>query len=312
MTLDGKPAIRKAVIPVAGYGTRMLPVTKVLPKEMMPICNKPVIHYAIEEAVEMGAEEVILVTRMHKSLLEEYFAPAPELEDFLQEHGRERELELIRSLSSLVRISTVQQPSPRGLGDALRFARPAVGNEPFAVILPDAVIDARRPALTQLMDVYRHYPYTVIATQVVSPADTSKFGMLKLTPSADTAFPHLFRVLSLTEKPPSGATSSSYGIFGRYLLHPEIFDYLDSCPEDCNGEVQLTEALNQYCRDEPVYALCFEGSHYDAGNKVGYLQLVLHFASKDPELARVLELQRAIGDANRSITVMNQGQDKAS
>lgn len=292
-SMTGFPVIRKAVIPVAGLGVRMLPVTKALPKEMMPICNKPVIQYAIEEAIAIGVEEVILITRTEKSILEQYFAPALELEHFLRRCGRQSELELVRSLSTLVRISTVRQLSPRGLGDALRCARSAVGGEPFAVILPDAVIDARLPALAQMTAAYRHYPYCLIATQTVPPADTPKFGMLQVASAVDASFPQLFRVLSLVEKPSAERAPSCYGVFGRYLLQPEIFDYLDSAPEDCNGEVQLTEALTRYCQQKPVYAVRFEGTHYDAGDKLGYLQAILHFAQKDPDLGPALAAYRA-------------------
>jgi UTP--glucose-1-phosphate uridylyltransferase len=280
--------IRKAVIPVAGLGTRMLPVTKSIPKEMMPVCNKPIIQYAVEEAVASGLEEVILITRADKSILESYFSPAPELERFLQQHDRENELELVRSLSSLVRISAVQQSSPRGLGDALRCARSAIGDEPFAVILPDAMIDARPPVLAQLIGAYRHCPSCFVATQPVAPADTSRYGILKVASAGDDSLPQVFRVLSLVEKPAARAAPSLYGVFGRYLLQPRIFDYLDSAREDCNGELQLTEALNRYCQQAPLYALCFEGNHFDAGDRVGYLQVLLHYALKDPELGPAL------------------------
>jgi UTP--glucose-1-phosphate uridylyltransferase len=277
--------IRKAVIPAAGFGTRMLPVTKELPKEMMPICNKPIIQYAVEEAAASGIEEVILITRAEKSILESYFAPAPDLERFLQQQGRDRELELVRELSSLVRISTVRQPSPRGLGDALRCARSAVGNETFAVILPDAVIDAGQPVLAQLIAAYQRHPDCFVATQPVEPADVSRFGMLAVTAVEDPSFPQrLFRVASLVEKPQAGDAPSSYGVFGRYLLRPEVFDFLDTARADAKGEIQLTDALARYCQRAPLYALCFEGQHFDAGQKSGYLEVMLHFALKDPEL----------------------------
>jgi UTP--glucose-1-phosphate uridylyltransferase len=267
----------------------MLPVTKGLPKEMMPICNKPVIQYAVEEAAASGIEEVILITRTGKSVLESYFSPAPDLEKFLQQQGRELELQAVRRLSSLLRISTVQQTSPRGLGDALRCARSAVGDETFAVILPDAVIDAHESALAQLMAAYEHYPECMVATQPVSSSDVSRFGMLAVKTVEDPSFPGvLFRVSSLVEKPRNGEAPSSYGVFGRYLLRPEIFDFLDSAPRDARGEIQLTDALAEYCRQAPLYALCFEGTHYDAGEKAGYLQAMLHFALKDPELAPVI------------------------
>jgi len=255
----------------------------------MPICNKPIIQFAVEEAVASGIEEVILVTRTGKSVLESYFAPAPDLEQFLQQQGRDLELQAIRRLSSMVRISTVQQPSPRGLGDALRCARSAVGNETFAVILPDAIIDARQPALAQLMVAYERYPDCMVATQPVPAADVSRFGMLAVAPVDDACLSReLFRVSSLVEKPRTGEAPSAYGIFGRYLLRPEIFDFLDAVPVDARGEIQLTEALAAYCRQAPLYGLCFDGTHFDAGDKTGYLEVNLHFGLKDPELASAI------------------------
>lgn len=289
MTHPATGAIRKAVIPAAGFGTRMLPLTKALPKEMMPICNKPIIQYAVEEAAASGIEEVILITRADKSILESYFAPDPDLERFLKDRGRGEELRLVRNLSSQARISTVRQPSPRGLGDALRWARSAVGDETFAVILPDAVIDADPPVLAQLMAAYQLHPGCWVATQPVEPADVSRFGMLEITSVEDASFPgQMFQVSSMVEKPRTGEAPSNYGVFGRYLLRPEIFDFLDSAQADARGEIQLTDALAEYCQRAPLYAFCFEGKHYDAGNRSGYLQVMLHFALKDPELGSAL------------------------
>ena len=297
MTHSATGVIRKAVIPVAGFGTRMLPLTKALPKEMMPICNKPIIQYAVEEAAASGIEEVILITRADKSILESYFVPNPDLERFLEDRGREQELRLVRDLSSLVRISTVRQPSPRGLGDALRWARSAVGDETFAVILPDAVVDAHPPVLAQLMAAYHLHPGCWVATQPVEPADVSRFGMLEVTSLENASFPgRLFRVSSMIEKPRTGEAPSNYGVFGRYLLRPEIFDFLDSAQADAKGEIQLTDALAEYCQRAPLYALRFEGMHYDAGDRSGYLQVMLHFALKDAELgAAVHRLLATLG-----------------
>jgi UTP--glucose-1-phosphate uridylyltransferase len=292
MTSPPPRKIRKVVIPAAGFGTRMLPVTKELPKEMMPICNKPIIQYAVEEAAASGIEEVILITRADKSMLEGYFAPAVELEDFLVRQNRLRELKLVRELSSLVRITTVRQAQPLGLGDAVRCARSAVGDETFAVILPDAVIDAPRPVLAQLVAAYQQHPGCFVATQPVDPAEMARFGMLAITPVPDDAFPEtLFQVSAMVEKPRRGESPSAYGVFGRYLLRPEIFDFLDSTQPDTGGEIQLTDALAKYCRQSTLYALCFEGTHYNAGEKSGYLQAVVHFALKDPELGPELRRQ---------------------
>lgn len=271
-------------------GTRMLPVTKGLPKEMMPIGGKPLIQYAVEEAVASGIEEVVLITRDDKSVLDRYFARDPELEQFLQERGRQRELAGVRALSALVRITTVHQEAPRGLGDALRCARHAVGNQPFAVILPDALINATRPVLAQLLDVYRQHPGCYLATQPVDGQDVSRFGMLDVAAVEDgSAARRLFRVLGLVEKPLPGNAPSPYGVFGRYLLDPEVLDLLDHAAPDSNGEVQLSEALASYCRQKTLYALCFAGRHYDAGDKLGYLQAVVDFALTDPEVGSAFQ-----------------------
>jgi UTP--glucose-1-phosphate uridylyltransferase len=277
--------IRKAVIPAAGLGVRMLPVTKVLPKEMMPIGNKPLIQYAVEEAAASGIEEVVFVTAARRSLLECYFRQDAELERLLEERGRVRELQCLRALSSMVRILTVHQPAPRGLGDALLCARTAIGDEPFALILPDAIMDAPQPVIAQLAAAFRHRPGAYIATRSVAPRDVSRFGMLAVAPLDDSPRSDgALRVLSVVEKPKAEDAPSHYGVFGRYLLTPEIFDFLDSAAQDENGEVQLSGALARYCQKNPVYALCFEGRHYDAGSRFGYLQAALEFALKDPEL----------------------------
>lgn len=263
----------------------MLPVTKVLPKEMMPIGNKPLIQYAVEEAATSGIEEVIFVTASRKSALECHFRRDPELERFLEERGRDCELAALRALSSLVRIRTVQQMAPRGLGDALLCARSAVGDEPFAVILPDAIMDAPCPVVAQLIAGFRQLPGAYVATQSVEPCDVARFGMLAVAPVNDNAgASSVLRVLSVVEKPRPEDAPSRYGIFGRYLLTPEIFDFLDHTEPDGNGEVQLSGALALYCQKYPMYALRFEGQHYDAGSKFGYVQATLEFALKDPEL----------------------------
>jgi UTP--glucose-1-phosphate uridylyltransferase len=278
----------------------MLPVTKVLPKEMMPIGNKPLIQYAVEEAAASGIEEVVLVTATRKSILECYFRRDAELESLLEERGRHRELQSLRALSSLPRILIAHQAAPRGLGDALLCARSAIGDEPFALILPDAVVvDAPQPVIAQLMAAYRHRPGAYIATQRVKACDVPRFGMLAVTPlDGGSRSECFFRVLSVVEKPKPQDAPSYYGVFGRYLLTAEIFDFLDSTEPDGNGEVQLSGALALYCRKNSVYALCFEGRHYDAGSRSGYLQATMDFALKDPELAPAIRNCLAAHDKN--------------
>jgi UTP--glucose-1-phosphate uridylyltransferase len=284
---------RKVVIPAAGLGTRMLPVTKVVSKEMLPICGKPLIQYAVEEAAASGLEEVILVIRPPHSQVADYFAPAPQLEALLAERHRRRELQTVRALSSLIRISVVPQAVQRGLGDAVLCARDAVGNEPFALFLPDAVIDSRRPVLAQLISAYLRTPGYFVATQPVGMAETSRFGILALSESGKRLSSRTLRVSGMVEKPQPRKAPSRFGVFGRYLLGPEIFDVLDATPTDGNGEVQLTDALAECCRKLPFYALHFEGTHFDTGNKTGYLEAILHFSSKDPELAATLRASLA-------------------
>lgn len=281
---DSAP-IRKAVIPAAGLGTRMLPITRALPKEMLPILNKPLIQYAVEEAMAAGIEEVILITRTDKPLLERYLNSNPVSDNDRQRHSRQYEAEHARAVSSTLRFTTVYQDFPRGLCDALCCARTAIGDEAFAVILPDAFVMAHRPVLAQLIDIYRHRPGSYVATQPVASSDTLRFGMLQVAPvETDPRAHQLFRVLSLVEKPHHENAPSCYGVFGRYLLHPAIFDFLDHAQRHEGREAQLTDALTRYCRHLPLYALCFEGQHYDAGDKLGYLRAVIDSALRDPEV----------------------------
>ncbi len=280
----GSIPIRKAVIPAAGLGTRMLPITKVLPKALMPIGNKPLIQYAVEEAAASGIDEVVLVTSPQKTMLEDYFRRDLTLERRLQERGREDAARLLRALSSLLHVAVVQQAEPRGLGDALLCARSALGNEPFALILPDAIIDAPQPVVAQLIAAFHRRPGSYIATRTVEPHDYARFGMLAVAPVEEAADPGgALQILSIVEKPSPENAPSNYGVFGRYLLTPEVFDDLEPLMPDKDGEIHLTEALSRHCRRNTLYALPFEGQHYDAGDPVGYLQAILHFALKDPE-----------------------------
>jgi UTP--glucose-1-phosphate uridylyltransferase len=281
--------IRKAVIPAAGLGTRMLPVTKVLPKEMIPIANKPLIQYAVEEAVSSGIEEIVLITHGRKSVLERYFRRDSDLEQLLIQRGRYAELESIRALSSLAHFRIVCQDSARGLGDALLCARGVLGNEAFAVLLPDVIFDSQRPVLAQLLAAFDEYPGYYVAAGEVEAMDVPRFGMLAVEQiSSESSTQRLFRVLSLVEKPSPDRAPSRYGVFGRYLLSAGIFDFLDKLTPSADGEIQLTDALGLCCQSEPFYALCLEGTHYDAGNKLGYVQATVDFALKDPEVAPAL------------------------
>jgi UTP--glucose-1-phosphate uridylyltransferase len=281
--------IRKLVIPAAGLGTRFLPATKVVPKELLPIAGKPLIQFAVEEASASGIETVILVISSGKGLLAEHFHPNLHLENLLRARGNAKGAELIRRLSALAEIRTVWQDSPLGLADAIRCARALVGDEPFAVILPDALIDSEPPCISQLMACYAKHPGCVIATQTVELSDVSRFGILDVIPMHDPCCGgRALRVMSLAERPSPESTSSRFGIFGRYILEPEIFSCIDHTRPGYGGELQLTDSLS-LCSDRiPVYAYQFHGMHYDAGDKFGYLQASIAYAFKDPEMPQLL------------------------
>ena len=281
--------IRKLVIPAAGLGTRFLPATKVVPKELLPIAGKPLIQFAVEEAAASGIETVILVISSGKGLLAEHFHPNPHLENLLRARGNAQTAELIHRLSELAEIRTVWQDSPLGLADAIRCARAPVGDEPFAVILPDALIDSDRPCIAQLMACYENHPGCVLATQSVEVADVGRFGILDLIPVHDPCCGgRVHRVVSLTERPSPKTTLSRFGIFGRYILEPEIFWCIDHTRVGYSGEFQLTDSLSLCSDRSPVYAYQFQGTHYDAGDKFGYLQASIAYGLKDPEIARPL------------------------
>lgn len=281
--------IRKAVIPAAGLGTRLLPFTKAMPKEMMPLGNKPLVQYAVEEAAASGIEEVILVTSRDKGIIQRHFRANPELEEFLENRGRHSDAEAVREISRIARISIAHQEHPEGLAHAILCARAQVGNEPFAVILPDAVIDAPVPCLRQLLDCYDQQPDCYVAAGEISPDLVQRFGILAVVPIPGLPFNgRLMRVLSLIEKPRPEVAPSCYGVFGRYLLSPDIFRFIARTQPDANGELQITDALQLYCREKPVFAVRFRGVHFDVGNKLDYLRASIHFALQDPELAEPL------------------------
>jgi len=281
--------IRKVVIPAAGLGTRFLPATKVLPKEMLPVAARPLIQYAVEEAVASGIESVILVVSRGKGLLAEHFQRNRPLENALLRKGRANDAELVRRLAELVEVNTVWQQELLGLADAIRTARPLIGDVPFAVILPDALIDAPIPCLRQLMDCYQRHPGCIVATQMVEPWEVERFGILDVLPLRDPCCGgRTFAVTSLVERPRPGTTASRYGIFGRYILEPDIFACIEHTRPGFNGELQLTDALTRCSAHVPLFAYTFEGRHFDAGSQLGLLEANIAYALKDPELARPL------------------------
>jgi UTP--glucose-1-phosphate uridylyltransferase len=296
--------VRKVVVPAAGLGTRFLPFTKVVPKEMLPIVDRPLIQLAVEEAVASGLELVILVISQAKSLVAEHFSRNVALEAALIRSGKEQEAEAVRRLAQMVEIRTVRQEVPLGLADALRQTRTLIGSEPFAVILPDAIIDSAVPVIRQLMDCHQTHQGCVIATQKVTPIEVERFGILDVLAMDDPDFDiRTMRVTGLTERPRKEVATSDYGIFGRYILEPEIFDFIDELRPGFGGELQLTDALWMFSQKKPVYAYRFEGRHYDAGDKLGFLQATLAYSFKNPELARQLREYVATLDSHQVETL---------
>jgi UTP--glucose-1-phosphate uridylyltransferase len=276
-------APRKAVIPAAGLGTRFLPATKAVPKELLPIVDIPTIQYVVQEIVDSGLSQVVLVTGRGKGAIEDHFDFSPELERFLEEKGKGDLLAIVRSIATMVQVVSVRQQQPLGLGHAVLAARPCIGNEPFAVLLGDDVFDATVPCTRQLLDVYAsHGP--VIALNAVPPDKTHLYGVMAGTRVRE----RLYRVQSLVEKPAPGTAPTNLSVMGRYVLPPEIFDILEATPPGKGGEIQLTDGLQTLARRMPLFGLEYEGRRFDAGDKVGFVEATVSFALKRPELAREL------------------------
>ena len=276
-----RTAIRKAVFPVAGLGTRFLPATKAQPKEMLPLVDKPIIQYGVEEAVASGVDNIILVTGRGKNAIEDHFDVSIELETFLEARGKTEQLEEIRKISNLINFSYVRQGEPLGLGHAVLVTRGLVGDEPFAVILGDDVIDANPPALRQMIDVYEEFGGPVIAVERVPEGEVSAYGILASEPIR----PGVHRILGLVEKPLVHEAPSNLAIIGRYVLTPDIFPELQATQKDRTGEIQLTNGLRRLLARRPLYALEIDGVRHDTGNKLGYLRAVVYFALRRPDLA---------------------------
>jgi UTP--glucose-1-phosphate uridylyltransferase len=274
--------VRKAVFPAAGLGTRFLPATKAQPKEMLPLVDKPIIQYGVEEAVASGADHIILVTGRGKNAIEDHFDVSIELESFLESRGKVDLLAEIRKISSLINVAYVRQGEPLGLGHAVLVTRQLVGNEPFAVILADDVIDAARPALAQMVDVFDKVEGPVIAVERVPPGDLQNYGVIAAEPAGEG----IYKILDLVEKPAAGQAPSDLAIIGRYILTPDIFPMLeDTARERGSGEIQLTNALRRLLRTRPLYACQINGVRHDTGNKLGFLKAVVYFALRRPDLA---------------------------
>ncbi|MFZ5591655.1 MAG: UTP--glucose-1-phosphate uridylyltransferase GalU, partial [Bacillota bacterium] len=272
--------IRKAIIPAAGLGVRFLPATKAQPKEMLPIVDKPTIQYIIEEAVNSGIEDILIITGRHKRAIEDHFDKSPDLEAHLSSKSKWDLLDIVRQISEMAEICYVRQKEPLGLGHAVYCARKYVGNEPFAVLLGDDVIASPVPCLRQMLDLYDETGASVIAVQEVAPSDVSKYGILDAVPERS----RVYRVRDLVEKPPADQAPSRLAIMGRYVLTPRIFDILAETRPGAGGEIQLTDALRGLVREQPMYGLAYHGKRYDVGDKLGYLQATVEFALQREDL----------------------------
>lgn len=276
--------ITTAVIPAAGSGTRMLPVTKAIPKEMLPVATKPLIQYAIEEAVASGIEMIIVVVRNQASLIRAHFSCDPRLESFLDDQGKSTMAEVVRRLGDLADIQYVEQQEPLGLAHAISCARPLVGDEPFVVLLPDVIIVNAEPVARQLICAQEQHGGSVIAIREIPIQDTVRHGVVQTEDSTLPVPGRSVRVTALVEKPSADQAPSRLGVFGRYLLQPAIWDAIDKTAPDGRGEVQLTDALNFLCRENPIYGFGFQGIHYDAGDRLGYLKANIELSLRDPQL----------------------------
>ncbi len=276
-----KKVIRKAVFPAAGLGTRFLPATKAQPKEMLPLVDKPIIQYGVEEAVASGVDNIILVTGRGKNAIEDHFDVSVELESFLEARGKKDLLAEIRNISNLINFAYVRQGEPLGLGHAVLVTRALVGDEPFAVILGDDVIDANPPALRQMIDVFEEVDGPVLAVERVPREDVNKYGII----DAEEIRPGVYRIKDLVEKPPRDEAPSDLAIIGRYILTPDIFPALAATVSDRTGEIQLTNGLRQLLKSRPIYGYHVDGVRHDTGNKLGFLKAVVYFALRRPDLS---------------------------
>jgi len=276
--------VRKAVFPAAGLGTRFLPATKAQPKEMLPLIDKPIIQYGVEEALQSGCDQIIIVTGRGKSAIEDHFDTSYELEKMLEDRGKIDLLKIVRGISDMIHVAYVRQKEALGLGHAVLMAKELIGDEPFAVILPDDVIDAPVPCLKQMIEVYNETGCSVLAAQVVEGKAISSYGVLDAKPVKGKHDGRLFEVRDLVEKPKFEDAPSNLAIIGRYILTPKIFEMLESITPGSGGELQLTDALRALLRKEKIFGYTFEGKRHDAGDKLGFLKATVEFALKREDL----------------------------
>ena len=277
-------AIRKAVFPAAGLGTRFLPATKAQPKEMLPVVDKPIIQYGVEEAVAAGIDQIIVVTGRDKRAIVDHFDISFELEHYLKDRGKTRELQVVRKISDMVDITYIHQKEPLGLGHAVLMAKDVVGNEPFAVFLADDIIRSQTPVIKQMMEVYAQHQVSVLALQRVEPEQVSRYGVVKVA----TSDGRIHEVVDMVEKPEPSKAPSNLAILGRYLLKPSIFGILETTHEGVGGEIQLTDALRTMAQQEKVLGLEFEGTYHDVGTVSGFLKTSIAFALERPGLREEL------------------------
>jgi len=275
--------VRKAVFPAAGLGTRFLPATKAIPKEMLPLVDKPIIQYGVEEALAAGCDQIIIITGRGKSAIEDHFDVSYELESELEERGKAELLQQVRKISDMINVAYVRQKKAMGLGHAVLMARELVGDEPFGVILPDDIIDAQVPCLKQMIDVYNETGSSIIATMEIEGNAISAYGVLDATPTGKHDG-RLHETKSMVEKPKLEDAPSNLAIIGRYILTPAIFDMLEATEPGKGGELQLTDGIKRLLKHEKVYGYTFEGKRHDAGDKLGMLKAIMEFALRREDL----------------------------
>lgn len=275
-----KKHVRKAIIPAAGLGTRFLPATKSQPKEMLPIVDKPTLQYIIEEAVNSGIEEILVVTGRNKKSIEDHFDRSIELEIELEQKGKTAMLEMVKEISNMVDIHFIRQKEPKGLGHAIHCAKSFVGDEPFAVLLGDDIVDNEVPCLAQLINAYNEYNTSILGVQEVAKENTDKYGILDVKTIED----RVYKVRDMVEKPKVEEAPSNIAILGRYIITPAIFEILENQAPGKGGEIQLTDALKTLGEHEAIYAYKFEGRRYDVGDKLGFLEATIDFALKREDL----------------------------
>ena len=273
-------SVKKAIIPAAGLGTRFLPATKAQAKEMLPIVDKPTLQYIIEEAIESGIEEILIVTGRNKKSIEDHFDRSVELELELEQKGKTAMLEMVQDISNMVNIHYIRQKEPKGLGHAIHCAKSFIGDEPFAVLLGDDIVDAETPCLKQMIDAYDEYKTTVLGVQEVARENVDKYGILDVKHIED----RVYKVKDMVEKPAVEEAPSNIAILGRYIITPEIFNILENQAPGKGGEIQLTDALKTLVENEAMYAYNFNGRRYDVGDKLGFLEATVEYALRKEDL----------------------------